>query len=102
MIDQGLTPVVLGTLHLDLLEEAAAGRGMACRVVAVHLEIDTGDVAARGARRGRSGFAGPIASFPCWILHAAGRRDGPTSARLRPCLRFAPIRSWPAWRVRSS
>lgn len=42
MIDQGLTPVVWEPWHLDLLEEAAAGRGMPAGSVAVHLEIDTG------------------------------------------------------------
>jgi alanine racemase len=42
MIDQGLTPVVWESWHLDLLEVAAAGRGMPAGSVAVHLEIDTG------------------------------------------------------------
>ena len=42
VIDQGLTPVVWEPWHLDLLEEAAAARGMAPISVPVHLEIDTG------------------------------------------------------------
>ena len=42
VIEQGLTPVVWEPWHLDLLEEAAAARGMAPLSVAVHVEIDTG------------------------------------------------------------
>ncbi len=42
VIDQGLTPVVWEPWHLDLLEEAAAARGMPPVSIAVHLEIDTG------------------------------------------------------------
>jgi alanine racemase len=42
VIEQGLTAVVWEPWHLDLLEEAAAARGMAPLSVAVHVEIDTG------------------------------------------------------------
>jgi alanine racemase len=42
VIDQGLTPVVWEPWQLDVLEEAAARRGMPAGSVAVHLEIDTG------------------------------------------------------------
>jgi len=42
VIDQGLTPVVWEPWHLDLLEAAAAARGMPAASLAVHLEIDTG------------------------------------------------------------
>jgi alanine racemase len=42
VIDHGLTPVVWEPWHLDLLEQAAAARGMAPLSLAVHLEIDTG------------------------------------------------------------
>jgi alanine racemase len=42
VIEQGLTPVVWEPWQLDLLEEAAAARGMAPLSVAVHVEIDTG------------------------------------------------------------
>ena len=42
VIEQDLTPVVWEPWHLDLLEEAAAARGMAPLSVAVHVEIDTG------------------------------------------------------------
>ncbi len=42
VLEQGLTPVVWEPWQLDLLEEAAAARGMAPLSIAVHLEIDTG------------------------------------------------------------
>ena len=42
VISLGLTPVVWTPWHLDLLENAAAARGMAPTSLAVHLEIDTG------------------------------------------------------------
>ncbi len=42
VIDRGLTPVVWEPWQLDLLEEAAARRGMPAGSIAVHLEIDTG------------------------------------------------------------
>jgi alanine racemase len=42
VIEQGLTAVVWEPWQLDLLEEAAAARGMAPLSVAVHVEIDTG------------------------------------------------------------
>jgi alanine racemase len=42
VIEQGLTPVVWTPWHLDLLEEAAAARGMPPLSLAVHLEMDTG------------------------------------------------------------
>jgi alanine racemase len=42
VIEQGLTPVVWETRHLDLLEAAAAARRMPAMSLAVHLEIDTG------------------------------------------------------------
>jgi alanine racemase len=41
-IDLGLTPVVWEAWQVDLLEEAAARRGLRAGSVAVHLEIDTG------------------------------------------------------------
>ena len=42
MISLGLTPVVWTPWHLDLLEKAAAARGMPPMSLAVHLEVDTG------------------------------------------------------------
>jgi alanine racemase len=42
VIDQKLTPVVWEPWHLDLLEAAAAARGLPVGSLAVHLEIDTG------------------------------------------------------------
>jgi alanine racemase len=42
VIEQGMTAVVWERWQLDLLEEAAAARGMAPLSVAVHVEIDTG------------------------------------------------------------
>jgi len=42
VISLGLTPVVWTPWHLDLLEEAAAARGMPPTSLAVHLEVDTG------------------------------------------------------------
>jgi alanine racemase len=42
VISLGLTPVVWAPWHLDLLEEAAAARGMPPLSLAVHLEMDTG------------------------------------------------------------
>jgi alanine racemase len=42
VIEHGLTPVIWEPWHLDLLEAAAALRGMPAKSLAVHLEIDTG------------------------------------------------------------
>lgn len=42
VISLGLTPVVWTPWHLDLLEKAAAARGMPSLSVGVHLEVDTG------------------------------------------------------------
>ncbi len=42
VIEQGMTAVVWESWQLDLLEEAAAARGLAPLSVAVHVEIDTG------------------------------------------------------------
>jgi len=60
VVEQGLTAVVWEPWQLDLLEEAAAARGMPPTSLAVHLEIDTG-MSRQGVRFDQ--LAGLLARF---------------------------------------
>jgi alanine racemase len=62
VLEHRLTPVVWESYHLDLLEEAAARRGMPRASVPVHLEIDTG-MSRQGVRAVGSGSPGELSTL---------------------------------------
>jgi alanine racemase len=105
VIDQGLTPVVWEPWHLDLLETAAAARGLPAESLTVHLEIDTGmsrqgvrvmgsDVSAEAAAVLRRFHAGSCLRLEGVLTHfcapetMSSHRPNPQLASLRAALEF--------------
>ena len=77
VIEHELTPVVWEPYHLDLLEEAAARRGMAPASLPVHLEIDTG-MSRQGVRvgSGPSGTSELASLLGRFATHSCLRLEG--------------------------
>jgi alanine racemase len=104
VIEQGLTPVVWEPWQLDLLEGAAAARGLAPLSVAVHLEIDTG-MSRQGVR-----VVGSKVSPDLWSRFHSGsylRLEGvmthfstaETMSSIRPNPQLASLRAALQWVV---
>ena len=104
VIDQELTPVVWEPWQLDLLETAAAARGLPAASLAVHLEIDTGmsrqgvrvvgDVSAEAAAVLRRFHAGSCLRLEGVLTHfcapetMSSHRANPQLASLGAALEF--------------
>ncbi len=105
VIDQGLTPVVWEPWQLDLLEAAAAARGMPAGSVCGSPGDRHRHVAAGRARGRNRGLPEAAALLPRFHPGSCLRLEGVMTHFLRPgddVFTIRPIRSWQAWQRRSN